>query len=263
MTRFRDFWVGLALIAALALPLYFVAAALATKYGLVDWTFGFGQLTFVWGPRVVLAVAGLALLALALAVFTPPRRGVLTALLALLIPALGLGYAFYVRQQVKDVPPIHDISTDLVDPPAFSDAVYAARAAIRGANALDLLNKRTADDALFTDLQRASYPDIAHVTSGLTPERAFAVASALAREQRWIVTREDAAAGVIEATQESFWYGFIDDIAIRVRADGVGARVDMRSVSRVGRSDLGVNAARMRPYLTELRARLQAEESAG
>jgi uncharacterized protein (DUF1499 family) len=66
---------------------------------------------------------------------------------------------------------------------------------------------------------------------------------------------------VFEATDESLWFGFIDDIVVRVRPDGSGARVDMRSVSRVGRSDLGVNAARMRPYLQELSERLEVEGS--
>ncbi len=263
MDGFRDWWVRLALIAALLLPVYFLVAALGTKFGVFDWRLGFGQLTFVWGPRLVLAVAALALLGLLIAFFTPPRRGVISALIAVLIPALGLGYAFYVRQQAAAVPPIHDISTDLAEPPGFSLAVVEAREAVPDGNGLDLLTKRAGDDRLYSDLQREAYPDITHVSTGLAPGRAFEIALALAREQAWQVNRDDAGAGDIEATAESFWYGFVDDIAIRVRPDGSGARIDMRSVSRVGRSDLGANAARMRPYLQELRARLQAAESAG
>ncbi len=263
MDRFRDLWVRAALVAALLLPAYFLFAAFGTKYHVFDWTIGFGQLTFVWGPRLILGVGALAFVGLLLAIFTPPRRGVLSALLAFLIPALGLGYAFYVRQQAASVPPIHDISTDLVDPPAFSQVVVDARAAVPNSNGLDLLTKRTGDDHLFIELQRQTYPDISHVSTGLPPARAFDAALALAREQEWVVGRVDESAGAIEATAQTFWYGFIDDIAIRVRPDGTGARIDMRSVSRVGRSDLGANAARMQPYLLELRARLQAAESAG
>ena len=85
---------------------------------------------------------------------------------------------------------------------------------------------------------------------------------ALAREQDWTIGAVDPQGGVIEAAARTFWFGFTDDIAIRVRADGSGSRIDMRSVSRVGRSDLGANAARMRPYLTELRRRLQEAEGA-
>jgi hypothetical protein len=262
MDTFRDWWVRVALIAAVLLPVYFLTAALGTKFGFFDWTVGFGQMTFVWGPRLVLGVAALALLGLLIAFFTPPRRGVLSAFIALLIPALGLGYAFYARQQASAVPPIHDISTDLADPPAFSSTVADARAAIPQSNGLDLLSKRTGDDHLFVDLQREAYPDVTHVSTGLSHDRAYDIALALAREQNWTIGREDKTGGAIEATAESFWYGFIDDIAIRVRADGSGARIDMRSVSRVGRSDIGANAARMRPFLGELRARLQAAESA-
>jgi uncharacterized protein (DUF1499 family) len=260
MEGFRDLWVRVALGLALLLPAYFLVAALGTKFHLFPWTVGFGQMTFVWGPRIILAVAALAFIGLLIALFTQPRSGVPAALIALLIPLLALGYAFYVRQQASGVPPIHDISTDLADPPGFSQGVIDARAAVQDGNALDLLMKRTGDGRAFVELQRQAYADIAPINTTLPPDRAFDVALALVREQRWALGSADAQAGVIEATAESFWYGFIDDIVIRVRPDGAGARIDMRSVSRVGRSDLGVNAARMRPFLSDLRTRLlQAE----
>jgi uncharacterized protein (DUF1499 family) len=83
---------------------------------------------------------------------------------------------------------------------------------------------------------------------------------ALARDQGWIIGAANADTGSIEATDSSFWFGFTDDIAIRVRPEGTGAHIEMRSVSRVGRSDLGANARRMRPYLEELRTQLAAAE---
>lgn len=262
MDRFRDIWVRAALALSLLVPVYFLVASLGTKFGLLDWTVGFGQMTFVWGPRVLFAAAGAGLIALALAFFTPPRRGVGLALIALLIPALGIGYALYVRNSAASIPPIHDISTDLLDPPSFSEDVARARAQVTRANDLDLLNKRTGDGRAFVDLQREAYPDIRYVSTGLDPARAFDIALSLAREQPWRIGRVDPEAGVIEATAETFWYGFTDDIAIRVRPDGTGARIDMRSVSRVGRSDLGANAKRMRPYLEELRRRVAEAEAA-
>ncbi len=260
MDGFRDFWVRAALVLALLLPVYFLVAALGTKFHVLDWRLGFGLMTFQWGPLLLTGVGVLALIGLALAFFTPPRRGMGAALIALLIPALGLGYGLYLRQKVRDIPPIHDISTDLFDPPAFSEAMMSARAGVPGVNDLDLLAKRTGDGRAFVELQREAYPDIAHISTGVAPRRAFDTALALAREKGWTLGHIDAASGAIEATAESFWYGFTDDIAIRVRTDGAGARIDMRSVSRVGRSDLGVNAARMRPYLEELRTRLEAAD---
>lgn len=262
MDKFRDFWVRTALVLALLLPVYFLVAALGTKFHVLDWRFGFGQLTFRWGPLLLLGVAVLALIGLVMAFFTPPRRGMGAALIALLIPALGIGYALYVRQQAQSIPPIHDISTDLVEPPTFSDAVAHARAAVPSGNDLELLGARDSEGRAIIDLQREAYPDIAAIPTGLGQARAFDIALALAREQGWILGRVDAASGVIEATAESFWYGFVDDIAVRVRADGSGARIDMRSVSRVGMSDLGANAARMRPFLAELQRRLQEVEGA-
>lgn len=254
MEKVRDVWVRGALIVSLLVPVYFVTAALGTKFGLIDWRLGFGQLTFMWGPRVLMGAGALALIGLLLALFVSPRRGIGAALLALLIPGLGIGYGVYVGQQARAIPPIHDISTDLVDPPSFSAAVVEARAAVPGGNDLDLLNKRTRDGATYVELQREAYSDITHVSTGLAPVQTFDAALALAQEQGWTIGHADRDAGIIEASATSFWYGFTDDIAIRVRAEGTGARVDVRSVSRVGQSDLGANAARMRPYLEALRA---------
>ena len=258
MAGLRDFWVRAALAISLLVPIYFLVGALGTKFGLLDWRVGFGLMTFQLGGPVLLGAGAIALIGLALSALITPRRGAMSALIALLIPALGLGYALYVRQQAQSIPPIHDISTDLVDPPAFSQGVAATREAM-GGNDLDLLNKRTGDGRAFVDLQRESYGDIAPVVTSVPPAMAYETALALATEQGWNVQRADPTALVIEATASTFWYGFIDDIAIRVRPEAAGARVDVRSVSRVGRSDLGANAARMRPYLAELRTRLDAE----
>jgi uncharacterized protein (DUF1499 family) len=260
MSKVRDVLVWLAVLVALAVPVYFAYAALGTKFGLHDWTFGFGQLTYQWGAKVMMGAAGFAVLALIVAYFTPPRRGVMAALLALLIPAGGLGYGAYVRHQAQDIPPIHDISTDLEDPPAFSEAVVQARG--ESANGLDLVNKTTRDGAHFIDLQVEAYPDIESIPTGLTPDAAFDVADALVREQSWSVGLVDREGGSIEAMAESFWYGFKDDIVVRVTPDGAGARIDMRSVSRVGGSDLGANSARMGPFLESLRGRIAEAEAA-
>lgn len=262
MDKVRDYWVRGALMLALLLPLYFLVAALGTKFGLIEWRVGFGTMTFRLGPQLMMGVGGLALIGLLLALLTPPRRGVWLSLLALAIPAAGIGYGMYVRSQAQGIPPIHDITTDMMDPPAFSESVVQARAAVPGVNSLDLSEKRTGDGRAFTELQQEAYGDLNSIPTGLTPGRAFDEALALVREQRgWRLGHTDRDAGVIEASYESFWYGFVDDIAVRIRPDGSGARIDMRSVSRVGRSDLGANAARMRPYLEELRRRVAEAES--
>lgn len=269
MDRFRDWFVRVAFVLALAVPVYFLIAAMGTRFGLMDWTVGFVQMTVQWGPLVLAGVAVFALIALLTAFFTPPRRGMGLAFLALLIPAGGLGYGLYIRQQAAVIPPIHDISTDLMDPPGFSRDVATARSGVTRGNDLDLLGARVADDpragrwagARVVDVIQRDYPDITSIPTGLAQAAAFEIALNLAREQNWRIGRTDPAAGIIEATERSLWYGFTDDIVVRVRPDGSGARIDMRSVSRVGGSDLGMNAKRMRPYLAELRTRLEASES--
>ncbi len=264
MDKFRDVVVRVALVLALLTPVYFAFAALGAKFGLFDWQMGFVVLTRDWGARVLGSAAAIAGIALALAFFTPPRRGVLGAGLALAIPVLGSIYGIYVGRQAQSIAPIHDISTDLEKPPTFSSEVVRARAAVPGGNGLDLQSKRDGEGTLFVEWQRRQYGDITHLSTGLPQARAFEIASELAHEQNWRMGRIDAANGVLEAMAETFWFGFKDDIAIRVRPDGLGARIDMRSVSRVGRSDLGANAKRMRAFLATLRARLEdAEAQAG
>ena len=85
-----------------------------------------------------------------------------------------------------------------------------------------------------------------------TPADAFKRALQAARDMGWEIVAADAAAGRIEATDTTFWFGFKDDVVIRVEADGAGSRVDLRSVSRVGVGDVGANAARIRAYLRTL-----------
>ena len=136
MANVRGFWVRAALIASLLVPVWFLVAALGTKFGLFPWTFGFGVMS---GAKVVqpllLGAAAFALIGLVLAFAVPPRRGRRAALAALLIPVLGLGYALFVRQTATALPPVHEASTDWTDPPSFSPAVLDARAKVPSNNA--------------------------------------------------------------------------------------------------------------------------------
>jgi uncharacterized protein (DUF1499 family) len=264
----RDVWVRGALAVSGAAVLYFLTAAWGVKFGLIDWGFGFGRMTVRWGPIVIISAAVIAAAAAVLALAVPPRRGIWLALLALAIPAAMLGYGQWVKQQAAGIAPIHDITTDFIDPPAYSDAVAAARAAMH-ANSLDLANERVPQDARFgaaggkrvMQVQADAYADIISIPSGLPPDRVFDMALDLARQQPWKLGLVDKQNGRIEAMAESFWFGFKDDIVIRIRPDGAGTRVDMRSASRVGVSDLGANARRLRAYLAALRAQVQDAES--
>src|ERR1043166_3589248 len=98
-------------------------------------------------------------------------------------------------------------------------------------------------------VQRKAYPDIAPAILDLPPIPAFDLALAVAKAQDWTIVRTDPEGGVIDAIDRSRWFGFTDDIAIRVSPAGTGSRIDIRSGARQGGSDFGVNAKRGRDYL--------------
>ena len=100
--------------------------------------------------------------------------------------------------------------------------------------------------------QASGYPDIHAQILDVTPAEAFQRVEKIARDMGWAIVAADAATGRIEATDTTFWYGFKDDIVIRIEAEGEASRVDIRSVSRVGKSDVGKNAARIRAFIKQL-----------
>jgi len=107
--------------------------------------------------------------------------------------------------------------------------------------------------------QRQAYPDIIPLTVALARDVAFNQALNAAQRMGWTIVAADGAAGRIEASDRSRWFGFTDDIVIRLAATDSGSRIDLRSSSRLGRSDFGVNAARIRAYLSALRASASGE----
>jgi uncharacterized protein (DUF1499 family) len=144
------------------------------------------------------------------------------------------------------VPPIHDITTDPDNPSAFVVAAPLREAA--GPDRVAYEGARIAEQ------QRLAYPEIAPLILAMAPGAAFNRALDAAQRMGWTILAADDAVGRIEASDRSRWFGFTDDIVIRISASGTGSRVDLRSSSRLGRSDLGVNAARIGNYLAALRA---------
>ena len=144
-----------------------------------------------------------------------------------------------------DYPPIHDITTDPDDTLVFSAAEQQ-----RGPNANSL---DTDPDTLRQ--QRESYPDLQTLASSAAFDAVFDAALQVAAEMGWDVYLQDRNAGIIEAVATTAIMGFRDDVIIRVRTNADGSLVDMRSVSRVGVSDMGANAARIRAFQQALRER--------
>jgi uncharacterized protein (DUF1499 family) len=193
------------------------------------------------------AYAGIASILLAVigAIVAARRgRGMAVAVMALVVGAGSLALPATWLRQASRAPRIHDISTDTEHPPGFS-AIVALRAG--AANPIEYGGAEVAAQ------QRQGYPDIAPVMLDVAPNQAFDRALAAARTMGWALVASDPAAGRIEATDTTFWFGFTDDIAIRVAAAPGGSRVDVRSLSRVGLSDVGTNAARIRKYVGVLK----------
>lgn len=146
-----------------------------------------------------------------------------------------------------DVPPIHDISTDLENPPVFK-AIQNVRTAEH--NPLDRKNPPN-----LKAMQQKAYPDLKSMLINKPVNQVFDQAEALVRASGWQLVVASKAEGRIEATAMTPIMQFKDDVVIRIREQGAGTIVDMRSVSRVGTSDLGANAARVKAFLTELQGK--------
>jgi uncharacterized protein (DUF1499 family) len=168
------------------------------------------------------------------------RRAVMAA--AALAAVTGLGPLLIVASGIG-LPAIHDITTDLDDPPRF-EAVVPLRA--------DAPNSLEHGGQAVADAQRAAYPDIETLVLGQPPDRIVELAHDVARELGWEIVAVDPEAGRVEATATTLWFGFKDDVVVRVRPGQTGATVDVRSISRVGGGDLGANAARVRAFLERL-----------
>src|SRR3569832_1311022 len=173
------------------------------------------------------------------------RRPRVLAVLGLFValPAIALPLSWLYL--ATTLPVIHDISTDLDHPPDFV-AVVPLRS--------DAPNPVVYGGPEIAAQQRQAYPDILPLHLSLPPAEAYARAAALARRMGWEIVAEDPQAGRIEATATTLLFGFKDDVVVRITPEEAGSRIDVRSLSRVGRSDVGTNARRIRSYLQRLQS---------
>jgi uncharacterized protein (DUF1499 family) len=195
--------------------------------------------------------AALALLVGLIAVVLNWRRGTQGMLVISVIAAL-VGLSLCINnltwfRKGRAVPPIHDISTDLVSPPMFQ-AIALLRA--DAPNPAEYAGEEVAEQ------QRGAYPDIVPLMLDQDPDTVFSAARAVAESMGWEIAAADAEAGRIEATDTTAYFGFKDDVVIRISAEPTGSRLDIRSKSRVGLSDVGTNAQRIRDFRETLSAQL-------
>ena len=223
-----------------------IVAALAIAVSGPGYRFGWWPLPTAftmlrWGAWIALAIAVFAVVHLIVRyrISGPPGRGfVQGAVIA--ITLLAAAAPLWLTWNGSRVPPIHDITTDTTNPPQFV-AIVPLRAQAR--------NPVVYEGDEIAKQQRAAYPDIQPIVLGTWPsETAFDRALAAARKMGWRIIDSNAAEGRIEATDTTPFFGFVDDIVIRVSIIGSRTQIDVRSLSRIGRSDLGANAWRVRRY---------------
>jgi uncharacterized protein (DUF1499 family) len=227
-------------LAVLALAMMLCAGP-GTKHEMWSWMAGITMLK--WSAYLGMLAAAVAAVLVLLLVVPKWRVRPWIPLVALCIALAAVAPPLILLAQAKGVPPIHDITTDNIDPPAFVALLEVRGKAPNGA---------AYGGPEVAAQQQKAYPDIKTVLVKAPPREAHQAAIDAARSLGWEVIASDAAAGRVEATDTTGWFGFKDDIVVRVRPEGSGSRIDVRSVSRVGKSDLGANAKRVRQFLAKV-----------
>ena len=219
-----------------------VASGPGTRLGLWPWETGLALVKWAAYTGICGAVGALVLIVL----LVVPRWRVRSwiPVVALVFAVIAFVPPILLLEKAKSLPNIHDITTDPFDPPVFNSLMAMRKTVPNGA---DYGGPAIAKE------QQKGYPDIKSLVVKSSPNETVQKALDAARSMGWEVMAADAPSGRIEATDTTMWFGFKDDIIVRVRPEASGgSRVDVRSVSRVGGSDVGANAERVRKYLSKL-----------
>jgi uncharacterized protein (DUF1499 family) len=237
-------------VAGLILALIFAGVAvfsgLGYRLGLWHFRTGIDMLKYVfWGAlaAAIVSVAGLIL--------SGGRRPdvLFMGLLGFAIAAVTAYMPWTYYKTVQSVPKIHDITTDVRNPPKFV--------------AVEKLRKEGDHSVVYEgpeigNEQKEAYPDIEPLSTKAPKDKVFEAAKQALSSMGLQIVDANPAEGRIEAVDTSLLYGFKDDMVVRIQEGPDGTRVDARSMSRVGRSDLGINAKRIRTFMVRLRSSLPA-----
>ncbi len=229
-----------------------LVASFGTRFGWWDYHVGLLKIfPFCIYFGIAAFVLGLAWVVTALIANTAAgaRYGLIGFLGAIAVLAVPLSHF----AQSHGMPPIHDISTDVEHPPEFVALLDRRQGAVNppdydGPNVVAMNGKTYTT----VQLQKKYYGDIHTIGQLMTPEKLFARALNAAKAMDWTIIAVVPDEGRIEATDTSFFFGFTDDIVIRIKPSGMGARMDIRSKSRVGDADGGANAAHIRAFVKKL-----------
>ncbi len=233
----------LLIVGAVVLIVVLISGPLGYRFGFIPLMPSLASVLVAVLGGAITAVASLVMVIFAIRGNRPrDRNGLLMSLLFGILPVLTL-----LPFLTASVPPIHDITTDTDNPPAFN-AIVPLRA-----DAMNTLEYGSPllPAAELAKLQIEAYPGVKPLISALAPADAHARSETVLRDMGLEIVASDVNAGMVEATDTTFWFGFKDDVVVRVAGSDEGSRIDVRSVSRVGQSDIGANAARIERFLSE------------
>lgn len=242
-------WTKTILMGSLAAGVLLVIGAAGSRFEI--WPFGVGFQVAAAGIALAVVGAAWGVVGLIVALRRPQPVGVPSLGLALVICAIVLGSFALQLVRLFTLPPIHQVTTDIVDPPGF-DAIASLRP--EGSNPHTYDPAQPILEGTLAEAQQGAWPELASLHSGLGRDAALDRAMDTLERMGMAIVNIDRAQGLVEATDTTFWFGFKDDMVVRVRSTGEGSVVDARSVSRVGVADLGANARRVLGFLERFRA---------
>ncbi|MGH1471652.1 MAG: DUF1499 domain-containing protein [Cellvibrionaceae bacterium] len=245
----------LAFLTGVGMGITALAAPLGVWVNAWDFRKGFSllRLTNNSGHWVALGILTTTFIIMVIAVVTKSQGKFKFALLGLLGTLFSI-LAFYVPESFRppenvNIPPIHDITTDTNNPVEFVEVLK-----LRGdkTNTVVYGGSPNMTPEKLAELQAAAYPDIKPQTYNKSSDMIFQRALSTAQDLHWEIVNQDQTKGIIEATDTTFWFRFKDDIAIKITQDGNKTILNARSLSRVGISDVGKNAARLREFFEKM-----------
>lgn len=232
----RKWWASALLVGGVIGLLCLPLAALGTKVGL--WTYALGIPMMGVGAVLATMVFFLGIVAYVVCISRGYQVERSSIFIGVALSVLVLAISLTQFNAARSVPPIHNISTDTENPPQF-DKIVAVRETQGAENPLEY------DVEALAQTQRGAYPQLQPLVSAVSQAKMLENAVNVLEGMGMEVVDVNPSAGRVEATDTTFWFGFKDDVVVRIRSEGGGSVVDVRSVSRVGMSDLGKNAARI------------------
>jgi len=248
----KDIFGYLVLIAGVGALVWGAVAAVGTAWGFWAYTSGLKGVAGAFLLGIAALLIGLVQEWRVRKSTTPPLRA--RRWVGMLVALVYVGWVGTFLVKALTVPAIHDISTDLADPPAFQTLQMRADNLDNVPGADDAKMRGLTPEQRWAMVHQKAYGDIRSVRVNEPVATVIAKAERLAKARGWDVAMSLPEEGRLEATETSAFFQFKDDVILRVRPSdtGAGSIVDMRSVSRVGQSDLGMNAKRVRSFLADL-----------